>query len=236
LLSKANVAPLLEIRGGECEIVKRLNRFVVEIRVGGNTKKAYLNNTGRLSEYLIRGKRAYCVWGQKGKTGCRLFAVEDRGLAALIDTQFQMRAFERAIELGLIPWLRCRNFKRNQRIGDSLIDYLFFCPEEVYLEAKSAAMRRGDYAMYPDCPSLRGRKHISELIKVADKYRTCILFIAAVPGVKAFKPNEEADPTIAKLLYEADKRGVEIRSINLIFDPNISSIVLLNPDFPVALD
>jgi sugar fermentation stimulation protein A len=207
----------------------------VEVTWGGKLQKAYINNTGRLSEYLVRGRRAYCLWVQKGKTTCRLFAIEDRGMAALVDTQFQMRAFEKSIELDLIPWLRCRSFRRNQRVGDSLVDYLFFCPEKLYLEAKSAAMRRGDYAMYPDCRSLRGRKHISELIKVAERYKTCILFIAAVPGVKAFKPNEEVDPEIAKLLCEADQRGVEIRSINLIFDPNAGSIVLLNPDLPVAV-
>ncbi|MBO8182531.1 MAG: DNA/RNA nuclease SfsA [Archaeoglobus sp.] len=225
----------MEIHGKECEIVKRLNRFVVEIEVEGRIRKAHLNNTGRLQEYLIRGRKAYCIEKEKGKTDYRLFAVEDLGKAALIDTQFQMKAFENALKLDLIPWLKCRDFKRNQRINDSLIDYLFLCPESVYLEVKSAALRQGEYAMYPDCPSLRGRKHISELIKAANNCKTFILFIAAVPGVKAFKPNKEADAVIAELLRKAASQGVEIKAINLIYEADSNSVLLINPDFPVEI-
>lgn len=226
---------LFEIHGEECEIVRRLNRFVVEIEVGGRLQKAHLNNTGRLKEYLIKEKKAYCIAKKDGKAPYRLFAIEDLEKAALIDTQFQMRAFERALEFDLIPWLKCKKFKRNQRIGDSLIDYRFFCQETMYMEVKSAALRVGNYAMYPDCPSIRGRRHISQLIAAAENYKTYILFIAAVPGVRAFKPNEKADPIIAELLRNATACGVEIRAINLVYDPDTHSVLLIDPDMPVVV-
>ena len=227
---------MLRIYGKECEIVKRLNRFVVEVKVEGRIHKAHINNTGRLEEYLIKGRKAYCIEKEGGKTSYRLFAVHDMGKAALIDTQFQMKAFEQALQPTSIPWLKCKDFKRNQRLNDSLIDYLFLCPEHLYLEVKSAALRQGEYAMYPDCPSLRGRRHISELTKMAQKYKTCILFIAAVPGVKAFKPNREADGVIAELLKKAVEEGVEVRAINIVYDPEYSSVLLLNRDLPTYID
>jgi sugar fermentation stimulation protein A len=233
------VKRLFEIPGIECEILQRINRFVVEIKIDAKTERAHVNNTGRLAEYLIEGNKAYCIQTRPRKTNYRVFAVEDRVYAALIDTQFQMRAFEKCLELGLIPWLNCVDFKRNQKLDDSLIDYLFFCPEPIYLEVKSAALRVGDLSLYPDCPSLRGRKHISKLIKlikISKEYKAYILFIAAVPGVKAFKPNWEADPVIGNLLRRARKIGVRIKAINLFYRPSDNSVVLVNPDLPVFVD
>jgi len=81
-------------------------------------------------------------------------------LGALIDNQLQMKAFEKSLEANLIPWLLgCHILKRNAKLGASRIDYLLDCNgKKVYLEVKSAVLREGDYAMYPDCPSDRGRK------------------------------------------------------------------------------
>ncbi len=230
---------LLRIPAIECEIIKRINRFVVEIKIAGKIERAHINNTGRLSEYIVEGNKAYCIKTKPRKTNYRVFAVKDGNHAALIDTQFQMRAFEKCLELEAIPWLSCINFRRNQKVNNSLIDYLFFCPEPVYLEVKSAALRVGDISAYPDCPTLRGRKHIAELIRVIKRskmYRAYILFIAAVPGVKAFKPNWDVDPAIGELLLQAKKAGVGIKSINLFYRSSDGSIILVNPDLPVFID
>ncbi len=235
------VEKLLGIQGIECEIVKRVNRFVVEVFINGRIEKAHVNNTGRLSEYMVMGRRAYCIKTRPRKTGYRVFAIEDRKDAALIDTQLQMRAFERCLELKALPWLDCTNFKRNQRVNSSLIDYLLFCPEPLYLEVKSAVLRVGDTSMYPDCPTLRGRKHIAELIRlmetsVAGGCKACVLFIAAVPRVKVFKPNWDVDAVIGKLLIRAKEAGVEIRAINLFYRPHEASVILVNPDLRVSID
>jgi hypothetical protein len=45
---------------GLCRIVERLNRFVVKVEVGGDYYRAHLNNTGKLSEFLIKGRKAFC--------------------------------------------------------------------------------------------------------------------------------------------------------------------------------
>jgi len=51
--------PLVEIKNAlPCNIVKRLNRFVVEIKDhDGKTARACINNTGRLEGYLEKGKQ-----------------------------------------------------------------------------------------------------------------------------------------------------------------------------------
>lgn len=225
----------------ECRIIGRLNRFVVEVESSGIRCNAYINNTGRLMEYLVRGRVGYCLPNPSNrKTRFRLFAVRENSSAALIDTQIQMKAFEKAVEGKALPWLR--NYvivKRNARLGLSLIDYLLeHGGRRLYLEVKSAVMR-GDkiYAMYPDCPTLRGRKHINSLIShVSRGGLGGIVFIAALPEVKAFKPYAHGDPAIPALLRKAWKTGVMIKALGIYYSPQDSSIYLYNPDIPIRLE
>ncbi len=233
---------LIEVSGVlDCVIVRRLNRFVVEVVVGGQLAKAYINNTGRLLEYLVEGREAYCIKNPRArKTGYRLFAVSDQGLGALIDTQMQMKVFEKAIEIDVIPWLRgYRILRRNARLGNSVIDYLMeYMGSYIYVEVKSAVLR-GDnyYAMYPDCPTLRGRRHINEIINhVLGGGLGAIVFIAALPNVKAFKPYVEGDPVISELLKKADEVGVLIKAISLYYNPRDSAIYLGSPELRVELE
>ena len=237
---RPNEIPLLAVPESQpCRIVGRINRFVVEIQTGGKISKAHINNTGRLQEFLVRGRRGFCFRTPgTAKTSFRLFAVEERGRGALIDTQIQMKAFESAVRKNSLPWLRhCFFVKRNARLGDSLIDYLFECGEEpLYLEAKSAVLREGEYAAYPDCPSLRGRRHLRDLTGWArDGGAAFVLFMAALPGIEAFKPNREADAELAGLLERAERSGVGIKAIGLYFRPNDSSVTLYDPDLGVVI-
>ncbi len=224
----------------ECRILERLNRFVVEIEIESQTYRAHINNTGRLSEFMIKGREAFCYPSKNLiKTDVKLFAVGERGLGALIDTQLQMKAFEKALSTHLIPWLKeCRLIKRNAKLGTSLIDYLLECrSQEVFLEVKSAVLREDRYAMYPDCPSERGQKHIKEITEhVRLGGEAFILFMAALPQAKAFKPHREADPLLSELLEEAVRVGVRVKAIGLYYDPKDSGIYLYNPDLEVKLE
>ncbi len=223
----------------ECRIVQRINRFVVEVQIGVGRYRAWINNTGRLLEFLEPGRVAFCLQRQSpGKTTHRLFAISDGTLGALIDTQLQMRAFESCLTRDLLPWLPgCKRFKRNARLDASLIDYWMHCATgEVYIEVKSAALRQGRYASYPDCPSLRGRKHVQELLDhAAHGGKACIVFIAALPGAVGFIPNPSADPSLSALLAAASRSGVDIRSIGMYYHPRDCAINLFDPDLPVHL-
>ncbi len=222
----------------ECTFIRRLNRFVGIVEVNGELKKALITNTGRLKEFMVEGKRAFCIPKQGGKTEFVLIGfLEKNERGAIIDTRTQARAFERAVELGLIRWLKgCRIKKREVRIGNSRLDYLLECKgEEIWAEMKSAILREGDYAMYPDCPSVRGQKHIKELIRLkANGKRAMIIFIGALPGVRRFKPYIKGDPKIAELLKEAKKKGVEIRGISISLLPN-GEVILENEDLVVEV-
>ncbi|MGQ9494498.1 MAG: DNA/RNA nuclease SfsA [Anaerolineae bacterium] len=223
----------------ECHIVQRVNRFVVEVEIQGQSVYAWLNNTGRLHEFLVPGKIGFCLARpSSGKTSYRLFAIEEGQLGALIDTQFQMRAFEQCLERRLFPWLQeACTWRRNVHLNRSIIDYRLECSANpVYLEVKSAVLRQGRYAMYPDCPSVRGRRHIQELTEHVQRGgKACIVFIAALPEVECFRPNSLADAELAALLAQAHGTGVEVRSVGTYYAPQSSAVVLFNADLPVDL-
>lgn len=206
------------------EFIERINRFVGLVRVNDKVKKALITNTGRLEEFMIKGKKCFCIPKQGGKTDFILVAFEDKNSkGAVIDTRTQARAFERAVELELIPWLKdCYIKKREVKVGNSRLDYLLDCNgEEIWVEMKSAVLRKGEYAMYPDCPSLRGQRHIRELIKLREEgKKAMIIFIGALPDVKKFKPYVKGDPEIARLLKEAKAKGVEIKALSIALLPS----------------
>lgn len=223
----------------ECRIRERLNRFVVLIEVGEQEYRAHITNTGRLSEFMIAGQRAFCFRTyHQGTTEFRLFAIEEHGLGALIDTWLQMTAFEVALDHGRIPWLsNCRMVKRNAQLGASRIDYLLACGgEALYLEVKSAVLRAGTYALYPDCPSERGRRHIQELMRIARAgVQAKLVFMAALPNVTAFKPNRAADHELSEALKVARLSGVDLKALGLFYHPDDAWVYLYDPELPVSL-
>ena len=237
---KARTA-LLKLNVVPCTFIERLNRFVALVEVNEETRKALVTNTGRLEEFMVPGRKAFCLPKSGGKTDFVLVAFEDLdGKGAVIDTRTQAKAFERAVELNLVPWLKdCRIKRKEVTVGKSRLDYLFECPDgEIYAEMKSAVLRggeRGEYAMYPDCPSTRGQKHIRELIKLKKVgKRAMIFFIGAMPGVERFKPYERGDPEIARLLAEAERSGVEVNALSISLLPE-GKVVLERPSLEIEV-
>ena len=152
-------------------IVRRENRFVVTVRRGGTTKRALLRNTGRLQELLRPGNTALCRDRSGGRTACEILGIlvegDPAGRAVLIDPYTQARVFEAAARRKLLPWLDGAWAIQDREVavgGGSRLDYrITDGKSEGYLELKSAAFCDGHYAMYPDCPSERGLRHILAL-------------------------------------------------------------------------
>ena len=230
-----------------CKIIERLNKFVVKVKVKNKVIKASLNNTGRLEQFLVKGKEAYLLPLDSSlrpvssnlrpfrKTKFRLsFVKEDKHSASIIDTNLQMKCFEIALEKNLISWFRdAKILKRSVRLKNSLIDYLIqYQNRKLYLEIKSAVMKENNFAMYPDCPSIRGQKHIKDLL--TKPKNSIILFIAGMKNIKAFKPNRDADEKIYELLKIAKDKGVIIKAIQIYLDLKTKNIVLKDDNLKVV--
>lgn len=222
----------------ECELIERLNRFTVQVVIGGETCLAHLTNTGRLREYLVYGKEGLCGVIRGSKLKRRLVAVKDVGGYAILDTVTQSKIFEYLLERRLIPWLNeCVLRKRNFRLASEVIDYALECVDGLRLvELKSAVLRvGGDYASYPDCPTVRGRRQIKVLADYSSVFKPYVIFVASLPGVTGFKPYCLGDPEIIHVMKYASEKGVTFKALNTYLDMN-KWIVLANTDLQVRLE
>jgi len=232
---------LLEVpRAVDCVFSRRLNRFVAEVTVAGERVLAHVTNTGRLHDILVRGRKCVLAPLRGRKLSFRLIAVEtEPGRYAVIDTRTQAAAFEAALASNSLCFLKdCVVKAREPRIPGGRADYLLDCGgREVVVELKSAVLRgpRGE-AMYPDCPSDRGVRHINELARLASQGSTAaIVFVAALPGARCFRPYPEGDPRIPEALRRAAEAGVGVYSFSLYYDPATRAVKLEEPCLPVCL-
>lgn len=232
--------PLVRVEpAARCRIVGRLNRFVVRVSLDGVLRDVHINNTGKLVDVLVPGREGLCIETRTGRLGLRLFSVWYNGGFAVLDTNLQEKAFALAVDKGLIPWLRgCRVASRSPRVGRHRLDLELDCPMgRVLVETKSAVLvDNGGLALYPDTVSLRGREHVRLLSSLADKgYNVALVFIAAFPGARGFRPYEGGDPEMPGLVAEAFKRGVIVRSVGLEYSVGSRAVSMYNPDLPVII-
>lgn len=223
----------------ECLVLERVNRFAVRVEIEGQEELAFLQNTGRLLEYIVRGRRGFCTPAARPrKLRRRLFAISDNELAVIVDTYIQSRAFEEAVTRGLIPWLKgYQVLRRNISLAGVRIDYLMAGESgDLFVELKSAALKLGEHASYPDCPSSRAIRQVKEMLKLVEHgARALIVFIAAIPDVKSFKLNYEADANLCNIIVRAYDVGLEVKGIQMAYEPASFSIILLNPDLAIEI-
>jgi len=194
---------------------RRLNRFMVEVEVDGRRCLAHLPNSGRLTTVLVPGASVVLIKRFKGKrkSSYDLFAVERSHTPIIVDARFSNQAAKMALKKGLIGPLRHYSvLTENARTAGSRIDFLLERDgHRFYLEVKSVTHAVGDVARFPDAPTLRGRKHLKCLMKLAQQgFGVGILFSVQRPGVNVVKPNYEVDPKFSKLLLEAVEKGMKI--------------------------
>ncbi len=219
-------------------IIRRLSRFEVLVDLGGRFEAVHNTNTGRLKDILVSGYRALLKPINGEKLKYRLVGIEfydDR--YCIVDTLTQSKAFEKAVELGLIHFLsNCSIVRRSPKYDSVVFDYMIKCGGDyAVVEVKSAEFRgSGNEAMYPDCPTVRGRKQLMKLVELSSLgLKTYLIFLAAFPNPRCFKPYREGDVVIDELVRECIKVGVNVKVISMFMDRR-GNVYLENTDLPLC--
>jgi len=199
----------------EATFVARDNRFRVTVELNGEHVWAHLANSGRLTELLTPGRRLFLkpATAQGRKTAYDLLLVDLDGVLVSVDARLPNSLIEEALREGsLTPFNGYETIRREVKWGGSRLDFVLEDQSrQCLIEAKSVTLVKRGVALFPDAPTIRGRRHMEELRRaVAEGERAAITFVVQRGDANVFAPNEEADPSFGCALRAAVEGGVEV--------------------------
>jgi sugar fermentation stimulation protein A len=221
--------------------VKRDNRFRVTVRVEGHLVWAHLPNSGRLRELLLPGRSVLLAAAQASgrRTAYDLLMVDLDGTLVSIDARMPSRllyealrpaqdealrqTFDRlgipaqdgALQAGRLEvFAGYAEVRREVTYGQSRLDLVLEGGpdgERCFIEAKSVTLVEDGVALFPDAPTQRGRRHLSELARArVEGHRAAVVFVVQRDDALSFSSHDEADPAFGQALREAAQAGVEV--------------------------
>ena len=97
--------------------------------------------------------------------------------------------------------------------------------EKSLSSVKGVTLEENGVLLFPDAPTERGLKHITELCSaVSEGYEAYIAFIIQTEKAKYFTPNKKTHPEFAEALKNAEKAGVKIICLSCRAEPDLLKI------------
>ncbi|MEO0241096.1 MAG: DNA/RNA nuclease SfsA [candidate division WOR-3 bacterium] len=203
------------------KLIERINRFKCKVNIRGKEELVYLANSGRLEELIKEGKEVILI-ENKGKLPYKLIGVKKDKIWISLDSHFVNKFFEREIINNIIPFLK--NWKienKEKKMNGSRIDFVLRKGNiKMFCEIKSCTLVINNIALFPDAPTLRGIRHLENLIENKRKgNESSIIFIVQREDAKSFAPNSFTHLDFSKILYKAMLEGVNVYLITTKFNP-----------------
>lgn len=201
----------------EGRFILRENRFIAKVEIEGREVVCHVKNTGRCKELLVENAKVYLEQNDdpKRKTKYSLIAVEKNNLLINMDSQAPNKVVEESI---FKIFENVTYLKRECKFLNSRFDfYMEQGDKKSFVEVKGVTLENNGVVSFPDAPSERAVKHLSELIEACQMgYGAYVVFVVQMKGVQYFKPNETNHLAFAQKLIEAEKKGVKILAYDCI--------------------
>ena len=220
--------------------LNRPNRFVAHCLLDGREETVHVKNTGRCKELLLPGESTVYLEeseNPKRKTRYSLVAVQKGGLLINMDSQAPNRVVGEALRAGTLtlPGMGPVTFvKPESSFGHSRFDFYVEAGEQKgYIEVKGVTLEEGGRAYFPDAPTIRGLRHVEELILAKKEgYHAFLILLVQFCPVCSVSPNDHTQPAFGDALAKAQRAGVELCGFDCLVTPE--SITLGQP-VPVEL-
>ena len=206
--------------------VKRYKRFFVDIKINDQIVTAHCPNTGSMYGLLKEGNK---VWLSKSKNPKRklkytLEIIEDNNSKVGVNTHSTNKIVQHALQNNLISEFKnIEEIKTEIKFGtNTRFDFLILNKKDkIFIEVKNVTLsRKKKLAEFPDAITIRGLKHINELLKASKKnFKIFILFLVQRDDCKSFSVAKDIDPNYADALIKAVKNKLNI----LCYDCKFSS-------------
>ena len=208
------------------QFIKRYKRFFVDIKVRNKIVTAHCPNTGSMYGLLKKGNK---VWLSKSKNPKRklkytLQIIQDYKSKVGVNTHLANKIVLHALKNNLI-----KEFDKKIQINpetkfglNTRFDFLIIKNNsKMFIEVKNVTLSRmKGVAEFPDAITIRGLKHINELIKASKKgYKIFILYLIQRDDCKLFSIAKDIDINYSNSLSKAVKKKLNI----LCYDCKFSS-------------
>lgn len=207
--------------------LSRPNRFVARVEAEGEELVCHVKNTGRCRELLVPGAT---VWLEESpnpsrKTKFDLIAVEKGDRLINMDAQAPNKVFG--------EWAAAGGFREGLTLlrpettyGSSRFDFYWESSKSRgFVEVKGVTLEEDGIVRFPDAPTLRGVKHLDELVKAREAgYEAAVCFVIQMENVRWFAPNDVTHPEFGQALRKAAAAGVEILAMDCAVTPQSLTI------------
>ncbi len=199
---------------------QRYKRFLADVELGeGTVVTAHCADPGRLPGLAVPGARVWLSHHDDPRRKLRwtLELIAQGEALVAVNSQNPNRIAREGLESGRFAfaegWIE---LAREPRIEDGTrLDFLLARADRppLFVEVKGVTWRRDGLAVFPDAPTLRGRRHLRTLSRLArEGFGAVLLFIAQRRDVVAFAPAIDVDPAYAEALAEARAAGVRVEA------------------------
>ena len=206
-------------------LIQRYKRFLADIRLDdGSVVTAHCTNSGTMKSCIEEGAEVYLTPvddpKRRTKFTWEMIKINDNWVGINTGNPNKL-AFEAILE-GLIDGLQGYvDVKREVKWDDSRFDLMAKNElETCFIEVKNVTMKEGDWALFPDAVTTRGRKHLETLMRVKEAgMRAVMLYVVQRSDVSKFGTADSIDPEYGKTLRKAVDRGVEAFVIQVSVNP-----------------
>lgn len=224
------------------KLIRRYKRFLADVEwPDGREMTVHTDNTGSMLGCATPGND---IWIRDSESNTRKYrysweiSVVDDSLIG-VNTALANKLVVEGVEQGVITELAdYPTIHTEVPYGKaSRIDILLRHPGQAlpdcYVEVKNVTARDGDYAIFPDTVTVRGTKHLLELVDmVRAGHRAVILFCIQRNDVSLLRAAREIDPEYAQTLAFAVQNGVEALAYSVDISP---AEIALSREIPVKI-
>lgn len=201
--------------------IDRPNRFIAHVTLNGQTETVHVKNTGRCKELLVPGAEVILERSSNParKTKYDIICVNKAGRWINMDSQVPNKAAAEWIRGGALFPEEVQVYTE-RTYGNSRFDIYVESPRrKAFIEVKGVTLEENNVARFPDAPTLRGIKHMEELIRcMEDGYEAYLLFVIQMKGIVKFEPNWNTHWEFGETLRKAEQAGVKLLAYDCLIE------------------
>lgn len=197
-------------------LLRRYKRFLAEVRMeDGGLVTAHCPNSGSMKGCAVPGREVLLSVAEnpRRKTRYTWELIHLPSTWVGINTLTANRLLAETANGKGVPELGpFDQLVSEVKLGNSRIDFCFLRGHRfLFVEVKNVTLVENSTAFFPDAPTVRGRKHLQELIEATRQgHRSAMFYVVQRQDAERFAPAANVDPEYAELLHRAHEAGVEI--------------------------